>query len=764
MEGLWSRALVALALSLVLVGPAPAFDAFTVDDIEVRGANRISVGTVLNYLPVRTGERFGPEDARRAVRALYETGLFADVSVSRAGQSLVVTVQERPAIGIIEIEGDFSMEEEQLRESLRQIGLARGRVFNRSVLDQVEQELRRQLYSRGKYAMELETEVEDLERNRVAVTLTIREGKTARIRQIRIIGNDSFSDATLLELMDSAESDDTGWLSSADEYSRTTLEGDLEAVRSHYLDRGYINFSLTSSPVTITPDKKDIYVTINVDEGAQYRVGDVALEGDFPVARETLREELQIASGDLFSRKSVTASREAISSRLARSGYAFARINVAPEVNEEERIVDLRFFVDPGRRVYVRRITFSGHTATEDHVYRREMRQLEGGLYSPDNVDRSRVRLQRLPQVQQVRMETQRVSGRPDLVDVNYQITERRTGSLSLGAGYSTSQGVVFNASVRQQNVLGTGKSLSFSVDNSESQRRFVIRYTNPYYTQWGVSRSLRLTYRETDPNDILDTADFFSDTGSVGVEYGIPISEYDTLDFGIGVEGTRIRTTGSTPQPILDFLDANGTEYGFLEGNVAWTRDTRNRTIFAERGWLSRLSADAALPGSDLQYYKVDHRFEAYTPFTDYLVGSASTHVAVGEGYGDQEDLPFFRRFYAGGIRSVRGYAGASLGPRYPDGDARGGDLLTTGSLELIFPPPFAPESGQTRLSLFYDFGNVYESAEDFEANALRSAVGISLNWRSPVGPLSFSIAEAIDPEPGDDTQRFQFTIGTLF
>ena len=764
MRSLLQGALGALVLSLVLAAPARAWDAFQVEEIEVRGADRISVGTVLNYLPVRTGETFGPDDARRAVRALYETGLFEDVSLARTDGTLVVRVTERPAIGVVNIEGDFSMEEEQLRSSLKQIGLARGRVFNRSVLDQVGRELRRQLYSRGKYGMEFETSVRELERNRVAITLTIREGKTARIQQIRIIGNEAFTDEELLSLIESAETDQTSWFSSADEYSRTTLEGDLESIRSHYLDRGYINFSITSSPVTITPDKKEIYVTIGIEEGAQYRIGEIGLEGDFPVPRSELRDQLQIARGDLFSRKQLAATREAIKSRLARSGYAFARINVAPRVHEDERLVDLRFFVDPGKRVYVRRITFSGHTATQDRVYRREMRQMEGALYSPDNVDRSRVRLQRLPQVQEVRVETERVPGSEHLVDVEYAISERQTGSLSLGAGYSTSEGVVFNVSVRQQNLLGTGRDLTASVDNSESQRRFVVRYTNPYYTKWGVSRSLRFAYRETDPNDILDTADFFSDTGSVGVEYGIPVTEYDTLDFGIGVEGTRIRTTGSTPQPILDFLDEEGTEFGFLEASLGWTRDTRNRTIFAERGWRSRLSTDIALPGSDLRYYKLDHEFEAYTPFSDYFVGAMSTRLGYGEGYGDQTNLPFFRRYYAGGIRSVRGYAGASLGPEYPDGDARGGDLLTTGSLELIFPPPYAPESGQTRLSLFYDFGNVYRSVDAFEVNELRSAVGISFNWRSPVGPLSFSVAEPIDPEPGDDTQTFQFTIGTLF
>lgn len=759
-----SCALVALVLTLVLASPARAWEEFPVGDIEIEGAERISIGTVLNYLPVRTGEQFGPEDARRAIRALYDTGLFEDVELARRDDTLVVRVRERPAIAEINLEGNFSMDEEALRSSLSDIGLDRGRTFNRSLLDQVEQELRRQMFARGKYGMELSTEVRELERNRVAIDINLREGRTARIRKINIIGNEAFDDETLKELMESGIPGPMALFSSADEYSRTKLEGDLEAIRSHYLDRGYMRFSVTSSQVTITPDKKDIYITLNLDEGELYRIRQIELEGDLPVAREELEDRLRISEGELFSRKAINESRNSLSDRLAASGYAFANINVVPEVDEENQQVDVRFVVDPGQRTYVRRISFSGHTATQDQVYRRELRQLEGARYSPQNVDRSRVRLQRLPQVQEVRVQTQRVPGTEDQVDIDYSITERATGSLSLGVGYSTSQGVVFNVGVRQQNLLGTGRDLTFNVDNTETSRRFIVRYTNPYYTDWGVSRSLRFSYQETDPRDVFSTADYFQDSGSVGLEYGIPMSEFDTLSLGIGVEGTRIRTTESTPQEVLDYLEENGVEYGFLEGTIGYARDTRNRTIYAEQGALNRVSADVALPGSDLEFYKLGYRFEGYTPLTETVVGSVSANVGYGAGYGEADSLPFFRRYYAGGIRSVRGYETGSLGPKYPDGDATGGDLRTTGSFELVFPPPLADVGSQTRLSVFYDFGNVYASADEFEASELRSAVGVSFNWRSPIGPLSFSFAEALDPEPEDRTERFQFTIGTLF
>jgi len=766
MRSVLQRACAALLLSLVLAAPAQAWNAFTVQDIRVEGANRISVGTVLNYLPARTGESFGPQDAQRAIRSLYGTGLFEDVSLARDGDTLVVHVRERPAIAEINIDGDFSIEEDKLRKSLSSIGLDRGRTFNRSLLEQVQQDLRRQLYSRGKYGMEMDVKVRDLERNRVAIDITINEGKTARIRQIKIIGNKTFDDGTLKDLMESGIPGPLSVFSSADEYSRAKLEGDLEAVRSYYLDRGFAQFSISSSQVTITPDKKDIYITINVDEGERYRVGNVELAGDeFPVPREELQGLIELSEGDVFSRKTLSETRKALSDRLAESGFAFARINVVPELHEDERTVDVRFFIDPGKRAYVRRITFSGHTATEDHVFRRELRQIEGARFSPARVDRSKVRLQRLPQVQQVQVQTEKVAGTDDQVDVNYQIQERRTGSLSLSAGVSSSEGVVFSAAVQQKNLFGTGKDLTVRIDTSQQSRQFTVRHTNPYYTQWGMSRSLRFSYRETDPSNISNTQNYFTDSGSVGVEYGIPVSEYDELSLGIGVEGTRIRSTASTQQPILDFLDANGSEFGFLEGTASYSHDTRNRTIFPERGALQRGNIDVALPGSDIQFYKLGYRFEGYTSFTDRLVGSASLDVGLGESYGeDQKSLPFFRRYYAGGIRSVRGYKAGSLGPKYPDGDPAGGDLRTVGGFELIFPPPISTETGQTRLSLFYDFGTVFAGVDNFDSAERRSSAGISFNWRSPVGPLSFSFAEPINPKPGDDTQKFQFTIGTLF
>ncbi len=758
------HALAAFALLLPPAVPAFVEEPFVVDDIRVEGAERLEVGTVLNYLPVRAGETFSQDDARRAVRALYDTGLFRDVALYREGDILVVEVDERPAITEINIDGDFSIEEEDLLRSLEQIGLARGRIFDRSLFAQIGQVLREQMYSRGKYAMELETDVRELDQDRVAIDITLREGRTARIRQINIIGNEAFSDAELKDLMDSAVPGPLSLWSSADEYSRTQLEGDLEDIRSHYLNRGYADFSISSSQVTITPDRKEIYISINIDEGERYKFGSIEIQGDLPVPMEELEDRIVIREGDAFSRQLLIESRSGIADRLADDGYAFANINIIPRSNTEERRVDVRFDVEPGKKVHVRRISFTGHVATEDIVYRRELRQFEGAQYSPSAVDRSRVRLQRLPQVQSVEVSTSRVPGRDDQIDVEFSIMERPTGSFSVGAGLSSSQGIVFNVGLEQKNLLGTGRDLKFNVDTSEENRRFIIRYTNPYYTDWGMSRSLRLAYEETDPTRITDTRNFFSDRLAVGFDYGIPISEFESVDLGLGIEGTRIGTTESTPGEILDFLDERGDEFAYLKATVGYRNDSRNRTIFADRGALNRIWSSFVLPGGDIEFAKVTYSFEGYTQLTDKLVFSPSFRIDWGSGYAGDEDLPFFERFFAGGIRSVRGYAGGSLGPKFDNGDPSGGDLRTVGSLELVFPPPFSPESPNTRLSAFYDFGTVFENVDAYDVDDLRTSLGVSFNWRSPIGPLSFSYAEALNPQQGDETEKFQFTIGTLF
>lgn len=765
MRCVWLKnALAAFVLLMVITPAAQAFEPFIVEDIRIEGAERVALGTVLNYLPVREGEEFAPGDAGRAIRTLYDTELFDDVEIARDGDILVVRVQERPAIGELNIDGSFRMGEDELRSMLRSIGLERGRIYNRALLDQVEQELRQMLLGEGRYAMEFGTEVRELDENRVAIDLTLNEGRAARIRQVNIIGNEAFDDDRLKGLMESGVRGRLAFLSSRDEYSRSKLEGDLEAIRSWYLDRGYLDFSITSSQVTLTPDKRDIYITLNLEEGEQYTIRDVSLDGDFPIDRDDLADQIEVVSGELFSRRRITESQSGMTDLLAAAGYAFANINVDTSVDEDSREVDVRFFVEPGRRAYVRRVTFTGQDVTRDEVYRREMRQMEGSPYSPQQVQRSRVRIQRLPQVAQVSVDTDRIS--EDQVDINFNIQEQPTGSLAFGAGYSSSQGVVFNIGLEQRNVLGTGRDFLLNLDNSDATQQAEVRWRNPYFTDHGVSRTLRARYSETNPRRVSALANFFTDSALVGVSYGIPMSEFNTLTLGYAFEGTRLRTTSGTPQAILDFIEEEGDEFGVLETTIGFRRDTRDRTVFPTRGQSNRVSLDVAVPGSDQEYYRTSFDHSSFYPLTDRLTGSLSLGVAYGRGYGDQERLPVFKRYFAGGIRTVRGYGQSSLGPRFEDRDDRatGGDFRSVGSVELIFPPPFAEEPGGTRLSLFYDFGNVFPTYDDFDASELRTSAGISFNWRSPVGPLSFSYAVPLNDEPGDDTESFQFTIGTMF
>jgi len=757
------HAMIALVLLLPVAGPANAFEPFTVEDIRVEGANRLEVGTVLNYLPVRVGERLTQSDAQRAIRAVYDTGLFRDVALARDGTTLVVQVDERPAVSEINLDGDFSIDEEQLLDALEQIGLARGRIFNRSIFARIEQVIRGQMFSRGKYGMQLETNVRQLDRDRVAIDITLREGKTARIRQITIIGNETFSDEELKELMESGIPGALSLWSSADEYSRTKLEGDLEAIRSHYLNRGFANFSITSSEVMITPDRKEIYVSINIDEGQRFQFGKVSITGDLPIAREELMKQVTIEPGAVFSRKQLVDTRTGISDRLAEAGYAFANINVSPTPDPDRRTVDLEFSVAPGKKVYVRRISFTGHVGTEDFVYRREMRQFEGALYSPAKVDRSRIRLQRLPQVQDVQVNTSRVPGSDDQLDIEFNITERQTGSFSVGAGLSTGQGLIFNVGLEQRNLLGTGRDLRVDLNTSDDNQRLIVQYTNPFFTDWGVSRTFQVNYQEADPND-FDTRDFFFDRAAVGLNHSIPISELTNIDAGFLLDAQKFTVASGTPPEIETFLDERGNEFLWIQLSGGYTFDSRNRRIFATRGTLHSITASGTLPGGDLEFYKLGYDAELYMDLGASIVFAPTFEVDWGEGFGDDDGLPFFRRFFAGGIRSVRGYESGSLGPEFSDGDPAGGDFRTVGSLEFVFPPPFDIDSGTQRLSLFYDFGNVFADVDDFEAGDLRTSAGVSYNWRSPVGPISFSIAQPLNDKDGDDIERFQFTIGTLF
>lgn len=764
LRGLVLTGLLSLAAWQTPLLAAEPASRFQVAEIVVEGTSRIDTGTVLTYLPVRNGDLFDPAtDTARTMRALYDTGLFSDITLSRRDDhTLLVTVTERPSIADIRINGNKKLDDDQLEEALRGVGLAKGRAFNRSLLDSVEQELRRLYFSSGNYGMRIEKEVEELERNRVAVNLTITEGAVAKIRHINIIGNAAFPDEKLLGLFESGVVNFNPF-SSADEYSRVKLEGDLETLRSYYLDRGYLRFNIESQQVSLSPDKQTIYITINVDEGEQYTVSSVGLEGETVVPDEELRGLIAQEPGVIFSRKDMVRSSTAITDRLGEDGFAFADVQVVPQIDDETRQVALMYQVRPGERAYVRRILFTGQYKTRDEVLRREMRQLEGSRFSPQLVNRSRVRLQRLSYLQSVSIDTQRVAGSDNQIDLIVRVVEGSSGSFGATAGYGSS-GFLFNINLTQENIFGSGKRLQFAFDTSTTTDQLSASFTEPYYTQDGISRTVTAFIKETDATKVTSSSKYIIDSYGANVSFGVPISEFSTFRLGGGYEHVKLTETDNSADHIRDFIDEEGREFDIFSGEIGYSHDTRNRTVFATSGALHSVSLESTMGVGDLNYYKAGYRFEYFYPMTDFYTLSTSARVDYGNGFGDDTTLPFFRRYYAGGVRTLRGYENGSLGPRDSNGDAAGGDFRTLGTVEVIFPPPFVEEPGATRFSVFTDFGNVFEDYRTFEASELRGAYGVAFVWLSPVGPLTFSVARPYNSDSEDETEQFQFTIGSIF
>jgi len=747
-------------LSLLLCGSARAFEAFQVSDIRVEGLERISPGTVFNYLPIKVGDTVDSDDTVNAVKALFKTGFFSDVRMERDGTVLVVYVKERAAISSIKITGNKDLETDKLLEGLKDIGLAEGRVFDRSLLDKVEQELRRQYFSRGKYAVKIETTITPLERNRVGILIDISEGEAARIKQINIVGNHTFTDKELRKGFTLDTPSFLSFITKNDQYSKQKLSADLEILRSYYLDRGYLNFNILSTQVSITPDKKDIYITINISEGNQFRIKEVTLSGELVLKPEELFPLVKINPDDVFSRKRVTEAVDRISAKLGDQGYAFANVNTVPDVNESERLVNLAFIVDPGKRVYVRRVNVKGNITTRDEVLRREMRQMEAGWFSAEKVERSRTRLQKLGFFEDVNVETPAVPGTTDQVDVNYSVTETSSGNITAGAGYSQTSGILFNASVSQDNFLGSGKRVSFAFNNSKVTTVYSFYYTDPYYTINGVSRGFGLFYKKTDA-DQANISSYTTDTYGANVNYGIPINEFDTIRVSPEFENLKLKETSESPNEVIDFIDRHGNDYNTVKLTGSWAHDTRNKALFADDGGLQSLSVETAVPGSGLQYYKLGYDQRRYVPLTKDLTLSMHAQLGYGDGYGDYDNLPFFENYFAGGVRSVRGFEDNTLGPKDSKGNPIGGSLQVVGGAEILFPIPFVEGTKSFRLGTFFDIGNVYSDVSNFDATELRYSVGVSSLWISPLGPLAISLGIPLNDKSGDNVQNFQFTVG---
>ena len=755
-------ALVAF-LMIAAVRVAATVDAFVVEDIRLEGLQRITAGTVFNYLPINVGDTVDGTHTAGAVRALFRTGFFRDVRLERDGDTLVVVVVERPSIGSIEFVGNEELKTDDLLSALEQMGVAQGRVFNRSTFDQVEQELHRTYFAAGRYGVQVTGTVTPLERNRVAIKFEIAEGVVAKIRQINIVGNVAFDDE---ELRDDFELDTTGFfsfLSRSDRYSKPKLAADLETLRSLYLDNGFINFNIDSTQVSIAPDKKDVYITINVTEGGRYVVRDIYLQGALIVPEEELFELVTVVQDTEFSRKRVTETARRIGNRLGNEGYSFANVNAVPEIDDSEEKVDLTFFVDPGKRVYVRRINFKGNTKTRDEVLRREMRQMESGWISNQALERSRIRLNRLGYFESVDVGTRAVPGASDQVDVDFDVVERPSGNLLLGAGYSDSQGAVFDISVTEENFLGSGNRLRASFNTSNVSRDISVSWVNPYWTVDGVSRGLEAYNRRTDAGD-ANLADYDLEQIGTGVTFGIPISELTRVNVGFNAEQTDFIVGSSASQEVRDFRKENGDRFITLLTTGAWAKDSRNSRFLPTRGSLSRLSGEIAVPGSELTYYKLFARHQRLFPLSEDFVFVLEGEIGYGDGFGGTGELPLTENFFAGGLRSVRGFRSNTLGPRDSLGRPLGGNLKVVGTAEIILPFPFTRDSNTFRVTTFLDTGNVYGPKEDFDFDTLRYSTGIAAIWLSPVGPLTMSFARALRTRAGDQTDGFQLTFGTSF
>ncbi|BDZ73096.1 MULTISPECIES: outer membrane protein assembly factor BamA [Methylophaga] len=752
---------ILLFLSFISVAKA---ESFTIEDIRIEGLQRISAGTVFNYLPVKVGDTMTDNDAKGIIRSLFKSKYFNDVEVERQDGVLVIKVKERPAISSIELVGNKDMDSAELLKSLREIGFGEGQVFEQAMLERVELELERQYFSRGKYGVAISSEVTPLSRNRVAIRITMAEGVVATINDINIVGNHAFDDEELMTDFQTTTGSLLSFLTKDNQYSRQKLSADLETLRSFYLDRGFVDFTVESTQVSISDDKKHMFITINISEGEKYKINEVRLAGNLIVPEEELFKLVTIRENSVFSRKAITKSTENLTNRLGNDGYAFANVNAVPEIDREKREVDLTFFVDPGRRAYVRRINISGNSKTRDEVLRREFRQQESAWISTEKVEQSKARVSRLGYFENVNVETIPVAGVQDQVDLDFGVTETPSGSLSAGIGFSQSDGLIFNANVTQKNFLGSGKHIRFGFNNSSINTIYSFGYTNPFVTVDGISQGFNAFYRETDADE-ANIATYTLDAFGGDITFGIPISEENRINLGVGYERTQIDLpSDNTISRYSDFIDREGDTFDTVTLNLGWSSDDRNNALLPTSGVSQTLTGEFAIPGPSLQYYKLKYKANAYHPINDTFTFALRGEFGYGESYGDTEEFPFFQNFYAGGIRSVRGFQANTLGVKEDD-EPLGGNLLVSGGAEVIFPVPFMKKTLKSfRLSAFTDFGNVYDVDQDFDAGLLRYSAGLSAIWISPFGAMSFSIAAPLKKEDGDETEAFQFSLGSTF
>nr|WP_320136739.1 outer membrane protein assembly factor BamA [uncultured Amphritea sp.] len=764
-----------LLFSLALYTSVAAAQSFTVDDVRLKGLERVEPGLVLRSLDIDSGQSVDQGDIAEATRRVFRTGYFDDIEIAREGDVLIVNVQERPAISLIRLEGNKVLEDEVLLDGLKQNGLREGDVFKRATLDKIRQDLLRLYAGQGRYGADIQVEIEPLTENRVALNIDIKEGKVATIQHINIVGNTVFTDEELKEDFSLKLPGFWDFFSDSDKYAREKLSGDLERLRSYYLDRGYINFTIDSSQVSLSPDKKHVFITVSVTEGEKFSVSGVSVAGDLVVDEQELMDAITVVEGATFSRREMTASQDALIRKLGDKGYLFANVSPVPQV-QDDNTVNLQFFIAPGKLTYVRRVSVKGNTKTADKVARRSMTQVEGGLASSAAIERSKQKIDQTGYFREVNVETVPVPGTDDLVDLEYSVTEDNTGNFVASVGFSQTSGAIFNLSVEQENFLGSGNSVGFGITQSDTVTEYKFSYVEPYYTVDGVSRGYNIYSRETD-YDEEDVSNYSTDTLGAGINFGYPMDDYQRLNFGLNYEGVKINTVDDTAPEVITYIANEGDQYNIFNVSLGWSDNHLNRKIFPTQGYSQSASIEIGIPGSDLSYHKEQYKGRIYFPLTEDgegLVGSLRGRLAFAGKVADNE-YPFFKNYYSGGLSSVRGYDSNSLGPRdsSDDEDPLGGNVAIDMSAELIFPVPFVKDSNSMRTLLFVDAGNVFQTDclegskncdSGIRLDDLRYSAGFGFSWLTPIGPISVALAKALNADDDDEERFFEFALGKTF
>ncbi|WP_174246440.1 outer membrane protein assembly factor BamA [Burkholderia sp. L27(2015)] len=752
---------VVAAYSMMAHAAAP----FVVQDVRIEGLQRVEAGTVFAYLPIKKGDTFTDDKGSEAIRALFATGFFNDVRIATEGNVVIVRVQERPAISGVDFSGDKEFDKETLTKAMKAVGLSPGQYYDKSLVDKAEQELKRQYLSHGFYAAEVTTTITPVDANRVNVLFSVIEGPKAKIEQVAFIGNKTFKASTLNDEMQLSTPNWFSWYTKNDLYAKDKLAGDLENIRNYYLNRGYLEFSIESTQVQVAPDKQSMYLTVTLHEGEPYKISSIVLAGNLLDKQAELQKLLTLKAGDTFSAEKLQASTKAVVDKLGQYGYAFASVNAQPQIDQAHHTVALTMQVDPGRRVYVRRINITGNTRTRDEVMRREMRQFESSWFDSSRLKLSEDRLNRLGYFTDVKVTTAPVEGSQDEVDVNVKVTEKPTGAVTLGAGFSSTDKVVLSAGISQDNVFGSGTSLSVNANTAKSYRTVTVTQVDPYFTVDGIKRITDVFYRTYQPLLYSTSSSFQIISAGADLKFGVPFSELDTVFFGIGFENDRFQPDAATPQTYLNYIQQFGTSVNNVPVTIGWSRDSRDSALVPSRGYYTQANGELGTPLGDTQYYKVDLQTQYYYSFARGFVLGLNGQAGYGQGIGGKP-FPIFKNYFAGGIGSVRGYQPSSLGPRDPTtGDPIGGDKLLVGNIELTFPLPGTGYDRTLRVFTFLDGGNVWgDTGGSVGANGLRYGYGVGLAWISPVGPLKISLGFPLVKHDGDQYQKFQFQIGTAF